>query len=232
MNEEKKKTIRENFRLTQLITTSNILSVVGIIVSILLALGLAYRCFGPDNSFGNCALTAVKPAYTRTVISHFQGGMRYEQQNQYAFARREFSELLAIDPHFLGANLNMGSMYLSEGNNDKAEEYLNKERDSIECLKTLSESELSHFAYMLGSNDESTETGYKKRLQHAEDIVHYDLACLRIKQQDRSAALSEAIAAAKNCTIPHDTFYASELKALTSDAAVSRALNQCAFTPR
>ena len=56
-----------------------------------------------------------------------------------------------------------------------------RELDSIRCLKTVGDSNFAKFAYMLDGENKGVDL--KKRLDGAEDIAHYDLACLRLEQK-------------------------------------------------
>ena len=199
-------TVHDNFEPPNVFTVSNIVAVLGLVIAIV-GLIVAIHQFGPDRTYGACNLKVPTSENKNLAVFHLQSGLRYAKQKQYDLAERDFLNVLKTDQHFVGANLNLGYAYLAQGKLDDAEESFMKELDSIKCLKSVGDSFISHlseFTYML---DDSQKTGQnlKNRLDHAEDITHYDLACLRVKQKNTPDALRELNKAAGNCTISEKT---------------------------
>lgn len=194
-----------------------IMGVVAILSLIVGVIGLliSFHRIGPDRAYGNCSLKPVHPANIQTVVARLQHGLHYDAMGNYSLAEREFKELLAIDPNFIGANLDLGYAYLEQGDIDKAENSFMKEQKSIECLTTVSDRYLPQFAYMLSGDNENLSRvftsrqksiAFRKRLRSIEDATHYDLACLRLRQHDPDGAKWELKQAVANCSIPSNTF--------------------------
>ncbi len=193
--------------LLELTTVASILAVISIVISL--------HWIGPDRHYGNCNLSLPTPANNTSANTHFKEGLKYESRREYKRAQREFLEVLRIDPHFIGANLDLGYAYLAQKDWGNAEASFESERDSIECLQTVPARDFRNFGYMLESDTHPIIeffTGgqkakkYQKSLNSIGDASHYNLACLRIKQHDMEGAVREIKDAAKNCSIPPEQF--------------------------
>lgn len=199
---------------------------------------ISLHWIGPDSGYGSCNLKPSTPANIDALRAHLQAGLQYESNGKYDFAEREFKEVLNIDPHFIGASLDLGYAYLAQKNWDKAEESFKNERDSVECLSTVWDRNLREFDYMLTSGTNfvtggQRSTDYRQRLESLEDAVHYNLACLRLKQGDMDGAKSELKQAAKNCSISTDKFQNDpDLAPAREDRNEFLALISCPSKPR
>ena len=210
------------------------IAVIGLIMA---GIGLSnsFHWIGPDRGYGRCNLKPATPADIEAEKTHFENGLKHldrgsknASQTEYRFAEREFKAVLKKDPYFLGANLDLSYVYLARRKLDDAETALEKELSSIECLNTISEGDLSKFFYMLKQQPGQREIPYRERLKFSEDAVHYNLACLRLRQGDVEDAKSELKASAKNCSISQETFeHDHDLDKIRKSESEFRKLTEC-----
>lgn len=151
-------------------------------------------------AFGPCELKPITPANRDRIDEYIQEGQAYARNSKYKDAAAEFQLAIDTDPHYLGANQNLGIVRMEEGDFPGAIQSFGQEINLIDCLRKVSPKELWRFAYMV--HESTTENGdktkaFKERLDEAEDTVHYNLACALTKEREPQNALGQLEKAAR-----------------------------------
>ncbi|MDQ2840745.1 MAG: hypothetical protein M3Y72_06845 [Acidobacteriota bacterium] len=166
---------------------------------------LTWYIFGPAKTYGVCKLSPQKPANIARIQDYWNQGIHYSSEENWPLATRAFREVLAIDKNYLGANQNLGSAYLARKDYKDAEESFDKELQLIDCLSAVGSNGLPKFGYMMPASSKNAGDDYKQRLDEAQEVTHFDLACLRARESDKWGAAQE-LNAIKHRSIAKDIF--------------------------
>ncbi len=190
-------------------------STYGFITSVVTLIGIGFSAYHgyTDRGYGSCKIRPEKEANASRLSEYVSDAIRYQSHGSPELSIRQFKEVLKQDANFLGVNLDMGATYLGQNQLEKAQQAFDDELHLVDCLKTVKESDLPKFSYMFPSKQISSkirpaDIDYRKHLKVVEDLVHYNLACLRIRANDLDGAQSELKLAARNCSISPDKFKA------------------------
>ena len=188
--------------------TQTVAAVAGLLVA-LVSLLVSIHLWGPEAVYGHCNLKPQPRATAERLSTYLKNGIRYGPK-QADLAKAQFLELLRLDPNFVGANLNLGVVLLAQKRYAEAEQAFNRELELLDCLSSVDSVHLADFAYMLESPawpwPGQRTRNYRTRIEHAQALAHYNLACVKIKQTDMDGATSELKLAAKSCLISQRNF--------------------------
>ncbi len=188
-------------------------STYGFIIGVVTLVGIAVSAYHgyADRGYGSCKIRPEKEANASRMSEYVSDALRYQSHGSPELSISQFKEVLKRDPDFLGINLDLGATYLGQNQLEKAQQAFDDELHLVDCLETVKESDLPKFSYMfpskqISSKEGPADTNYRKHLKAVEDLVHYNLACLRIRANDLDGAQSELKLAARNCSISPDKF--------------------------
>ena len=146
-----------------------------------------------------CALKPAVPNDVARLLTYLKQGMNFAGREQWSDALSEFSEIDKIDRNFLSVALNRGSALLRLGRLDDAALAMQAEIALAECLQKIEDdAQLAAFGYMLEVAAKSTPDTVKQRAQLLRERMsqlsaqaHFNLACIRARQQVSEAAVNE-----------------------------------------